>query len=136
MGIRQELESRLAAFAAAQIPPLAVAYENVGFVKPINKPWLECFIIPAGTINPTADGERIRKRGTFQVNVWCPKSNGLKQVEEIAEKVVAAFPLLPKTGTVSIEQTPNTSRAIIDDSGFVIIPVSATWRYEGTVSTT
>ena len=36
--IRQELESRLATFAASQTPPLKVAWENVPFTKPTNEP--------------------------------------------------------------------------------------------------
>ena len=130
MTTRQELETRLATFAAANSLP--VSYESVPFTKPTSGGFLECFIISAGTVNPTADARRTRERGTFQVNLWNPSGHGVGQLDTLAAALVAAFPVVPKTGTVSIEQTPNTGRVVLDTSGYAILPVTMLWRVEGT----
>lgn len=127
---RQELESRVAAFAAAQSPSLTVAYENVPFTKPENLPYLECFLVSAGTIALTVDASRNRERGTLQVNVWSPSGQGSGKVEAIGDKLVKAFPVVPKQGNVSIEQPGNTERLIVEISGWIILPVTFPYRVE------
>lgn len=133
--VRQELETRLLAFANAQIPPLKVAFEDVPFTKPTT-PFLEAIIVPAITINVTVNGNRIRELGVMQVNVWYPEGQGAGKGEALANKIIAYFPVVPKTGTVSIEQTPYKSRAIMDVSGWRIIPVTLNYRQEGEVVAT
>lgn len=131
--IRQELESRLATFASAySSPALLVAWENVPFTKPTNKPFLECFIIPAGIVSATLDASRTRERGTFQVNVWFPSGKGSSKVEGIARDIVAAFPVVPKIDNVSIEEPGNVSRLITDLAGWIVLPIMFSYRVEGT----
>lgn len=127
MTIRTELEGRLAAFAAAQSPPLQVAWEGMPFVKPTT-PWLECFLASAGTICPTVDGTRTRERGTLSINVWVPNGQGAGKSDSIAQALMKAFPVVPKQGTVSIEQPGNTSRIILDVSGWIMQPISFQYR--------
>jgi hypothetical protein len=127
---RQELEGRLATFAAAQTPPLLVAWENVPFTKPTSLPYLECFLISAGTTAVTVDALRNRERGTFQVNVWSPSGIGTNQVEVIGQGVVDTFKVIPKVGTVSIEQPGNTGRLLIENNGWIILPVTFPYRVE------
>jgi hypothetical protein len=128
--VRQELEGRLEAFAAAQVPPLLVAWENVQFTKPTSFPYLECLIISAGTVAVTVDASRNRERGTLQVNVWSPSGIGTNQVEVIGQGVVDTFKVIPKVGTVSIEQPGNTGRLLIENNGWIILPVTFPYRVE------
>jgi len=127
---RQELESRIAAFAASQSPPLTVAYENVPFTKPTNSSYLECFLVSAGTVALTVDASRNRERGTLQVNVCSPSGQGSNKVETIGAALVQAFPVVPKQGNVSIEQPGNTERLIVEISGWIILPVTFPYRVE------
>lgn len=132
--IRTELESRLLALANSYSPKLPVALEGVKFNKPDPpSPFLECFMAASSTTNVTTDGNRIRQRGVFMVNVWCPDGKGSGLNERIADAVIAAFPVVPKTGSTSIEQTPDASQAVIDVSGWRITPVTITYRYESSV---
>lgn len=131
--IRQELETRIAALAAAQSPPLKVAYEDVPFDPSALQSFLEVTIVPAITQNVTVDGNRIRELGVMQVNVWAKTGKGAGLGESIADKVIAAFPVVPITGTISIVQTPYKSRAIKDESGWRIVPVTISYRREGEV---
>lgn len=129
--IRQELETRLKAFADAQTPPVLLSYEAVPFIKPTNfAPFLQCFFIPSITLNTDVAGSHKRELGIFQVNVWCADGNGSATIEALAQGVIDAFPIIPKTGSVSIEQTPHMSAAIIDN-GWRIVPVTIRYRLEG-----
>lgn len=130
--IRTELETRLLAFANSYSPPLAVSWEGIAFLKPDPfAPFLEATLTASSTINVTTDGTRIRILGNFLVKVWCPDNKGSKTNDDISSALVAAFPIVPKTGNVSVEQTPNSSQAIIDPSGWRITPVTIKYRYEG-----
>lgn len=133
MTIRQELETRLKAFALAQVPALSTAFEDVPFTKPTDLPFLECVIVPAATVNVTVDGNRIRELGVMQVNVWYPSGKGAGKGEALADKVIAHFPVVPAIGTVFITSTPYKSRAIKDEAGWRIIPVTINYRQEGEV---
>lgn len=66
----------------------------------------------------------------MQINVWCPSGKGTKQSDDIAQAIMTAFPVVPKTGTVSIESTPSAKQAIIDPSGYRITPVICSYRQE------
>ena len=130
---RQELETRITALANAQVPPLKVAYEDVPFDPSTLQSFLEVTIAPAITLNVTVDGNRIRELGVMQVNVWTKSGKGAGLGESIADEVIAAFPVVPITGTISIVQTPYKSRAIKDESGWRITPVTINYRREGEV---
>ena len=129
MSVRSELTVRLAALATTLSIPLCT--EGIPFVKPLNNAaFLEMFILPAATIDVTVDGTRQRLVGVMQINVWCPSGKGTKQSDDIVQAIVAAFPVVPKTGTVSIETTPSAKQAIIDPSGYRITPVVNHYRME------
>lgn len=129
MSVRNELTARLATVAATLTLP--VSYENVPFTKPANLlPFLELFIVPALTLDVTVDGTRQREVGYMQVNVWSKQGVGTKQGEDIAAAIRTAFPVIPKTGTVSIENTPSIKQAILDSSGYRVIPIIISYRQE------
>lgn len=128
--IRQELEQRIAAVASSLIPPIPVVYEDVPFTKPTTSPFVECFLTPSVTKDVTVDGTRQRELGTLQINIWVPSGKGAATGERLAQAFISAFPIVPKTGSVSIEQTPYMSRAITDVSGWRIIPITTSYRRE------
>lgn len=130
MTIRSELETRIKNWAAAQSPALTVAYENVPYSKPADKtPFVECYIAPLETIDVTVDGTRQRNIGIFYVNVWTPDGKGSGQSDRIVSSLVAAFPIVPKTGSVSIEKTPSAKQPLYTD-GWRVVQVSIKYRYE------
>lgn len=131
--IRQELETRITALANAQVPPLKVAYEDVAFDPSALQSFLEVTIVPAATVNVTVNGNRIREFGVMQVNVWCKTGKGAGVGESIADKIIAAFPVVPEIGTVCITSNPYKSRAIKDESGWRIVPVTINYRREGEI---
>lgn len=130
--IRQQLETRLLAFANSQTPKIPIAWEGSSFIRPDPpKPFLESVLVPESTVDVTVDGSRQRRRGCLQVNIWYPvDGKGSGGASAIAEALTQAFPLVPKTGTVSIESTPHVGRALGDIAGWRITPVTISYRYE------
>lgn len=129
--IRAELETRLRTWADAQSPAIKIAFENMPFTKPTSGVFLETFLIPNITLNPTIDASRQRLMGIFQVNCWASSDNkGMKAAESLAQSVIDLFPVVPKTGSVSIERTPYASPSLLDNSGWRIVPVTIQYRLD------
>lgn len=132
MTIRSELEKRLILWSNAQVPPITVALENVSFTKPPSDTgkYFEIFFLPTATINPNVSATREREYGILQINICVPQNNGSRMGDELAASVKALFPVLPKTGTVSIERPPNISQGIPREDGFWVVPISISYRQE------
>ena len=126
--IRNELETRLNTWANSFNPAIAVAWEGVPFQLPTDR-YVEVFLLPSATINPTVDGGRKREYGIFQVNVYVKDGKGTKQLNELVDSLVTYFPVVPKTGNVSIERTPSVSVGITMN-GWRSVPVSIPYRME------
>lgn len=133
MSIRSELETKIAAYAAAQSPAIPVCYEGVPFNPPVNgSPYLQPFLLANTVTNVTVDGKRIRTRGTFQINCWTQDGTGSKKAEDLANAVAALFPTLPITGTVRVDTPPQTSAAFTNAS-WRVITVSVNYRQDSAV---
>lgn len=131
MTIRSEIESRLLAWAAAQNPPIPVALENVSFTKPgAGKSYLQVFFLNSATVNTDVSATGERETGIVQINCCVPQGTGAGAGDNLAESIKSLFPVLPKTGTVSIERPAQTSAAIMRDDGYRVIPVSISYRVE------
>jgi hypothetical protein len=128
--IRSELESRLKTWADAQVPKVPVAFEGMAFTKPSTGVFLEPTLIPMSTEDANVSGTRKRCYGVFHVNCWAKSGTGMRQVETLAQSIVTLFPLLPKTGAVSIESTPFVHEHDTDPAGWLIVPVTIQYRYE------
>lgn len=128
--IRAELETRLKAWADAQTPKIPISFEGVPFTKPTSGMYLECFLLPAATIDVDVSATRKRRLGIFQVNCWMESGTGMRQVEILAQNIIDLFPIVPKTGAVSIESTPYADDSILDPSGWIAVPVTVQYRHE------
>lgn len=128
--VRQALETRLATWASAQSPSIPVAYENAIFEKPTDSTWLESILIPNTTNNRETTALHQTYIGLFQVNVWSRKGEGLHDAQVVAESISSLFPVMPKIGSVSIDKPPHVGRPILDDSGWVALPILMSYRYE------
>lgn len=133
MSVRSELEGRIKDWADSQSPKVPVSWEGIAFTKPLNGVFIQPFILPAQTQNPTVDGNRTRELGILHINCWSPDGIGMGRVEDLANSIVAAFPILPKVGTVSIERTPSKQTPMVAD-GWRILPVVIYYRREGIVA--
>lgn len=130
--IRAELETRLYTWANAQSPKIPIAFEGVAYTKPSDGVFLEAILIPNITNDVDVAATRQRLMGIFQVNCWAKSGKGMGEVERLANSIIDLYPILPKTGNVSIESTPYAGSPIHDTSGWVVIPVTIPYRYEQT----
>ena len=124
--LRKEIEDKVAAWAATKSIP--IAYENVTFVKP-STTFIELYIIPATTVNHTVAAKRATLYGIVQFNIYCKSGEGTKKSEDIAQELIDLFPVVPKVGTVSIEQTGKIMNSFYD-SQWRVLPVSFRYRQE------
>lgn len=128
--IRAELETRLKTWADAQTPKVPIAFENVAFTKPSSGVYLQAFLLPNSTLNKELSAQRKTHMGLFQVNCWAPSGKGMGEVEALSQSIVNLFPVLPKSGAVSVEQTPTAAKPLLDESGWVVVPVTIKYRME------
>lgn len=129
MSARSEIETRINSWAKMQKPPIPIAFEGVSFTKPTSGPYLEIFMLGSTNINRNVAAEGVRTYGMFQINCYAPANKGMGEVEALRDSMVALFPVLPKTGTVSIEAPLSWSGSDVID-GFVLVPVRANYRIE------
>lgn len=132
MSIRSELELKLSTWAYSQVPPIPVAWEGVPFIPPTTGSYVQPFLLANVVKNITVDGKRVRTRGNFQINVWVKDGTGSKAIEDLSDAVAGLYTVLPKTGTVSIEQQPQTS-ASFTSVDWRVIYVTVNYRQESSI---
>lgn len=128
--IRQIYEARLAAWAAARVPALRIAYQGVAFTPTSVETYLAAFTLPAGTNSETLGGDHKAYTGLFQVNVVTPAGSGTSKAEGIVDELAGLFPLntrLTKSGvTVMVLSPVEPGPSIEVDSN---LTVSASFEY-------
>jgi len=126
--IRLEVEAKVKAWAAAQSPAIPIAYENVAFTKP-DTTFIELYLIPATTVNKTVSAARKTLTGLIQFNIYTKEGVGTKKSEELAQTLIDLFPVVPKTGSVSIEQTGSIMNTLYE-AQWLVTPVRFRYRQE------
>lgn len=123
--IRRAFETAIKAFADAQSPPLAIAFENVQTSQPDpNVAYLRTFLLPAET--ESGDVARVNRRwsGVFQVSLVMPAGKGPGPGEALLAALDSAFPLATPLSagglTVWIVQPISASPAIPEPDRSVI----------------
>ncbi len=119
--VRRALEPRLYAWAAAQVPPLLIAWQNVDFTPPPNAAWLQATLMPANTVSGSLAGTEYK--GVFQVNVFSPGQTGSGAAEAFAEAIAALFPAGLNVNGVRVTIPPSVGQGANDDSSSYMVPV-------------
>lgn len=74
--VRAGLESRVKTWAAAQTPPVPIAWEGIKFDPVPGVPYLRVDILPATTLSNDLAGEHREWNGIMQVSVLIPQGQG------------------------------------------------------------
>lgn len=128
--IRAAFETRLAAWAASQTPPIPVAYENVGFTPPTGR-YARCHVMPSPTESETFNGEHRRYMGIFQVSLYMPAGAGSGASAALAASLDATFPMrqpMTQGGVKIFLLSPMSEGPAIQDADRYVVPVSCAYR--------
>ncbi|MFA5662399.1 phage tail terminator-like protein [Castellaniella sp.] len=129
--IRAAFEKKLADWAKARRPAIAVAYENVTFTPPADAPYLRCFLLPADTVDNTLAGDLREYKGLFQVNVVCPAGAGPQRAEHIAHHVCEQFKAhtrLSWRGKTVMIASPMREKPALQGANTYTIPMDCQYR--------
>ena len=130
--VRKILETRLATWAAACVPPLPVLWENVRVAAEPAGEHLRAYVLPATTLSPYLAGEARTFIGIFQVSIFTLAGAGPKHGEEIAAALDALFPCndsFTDVGGLSVQvMTPVSASPAMQDDDFSM--VAASFRYQ------
>lgn len=129
--VRVILESRLATWAAARSPALAVSYENVPADPAVSATTLRAFLLPAPTTSEDLAGAHRAYRGVFQVSVIAPINAGPGAAVGIADELAALFALNGRytSGSVTVQITaPAAVAPALQEPDAYIVPVSIAYR--------
>lgn len=133
VAIRSRLVTALSDWASAKVPAIPLAREGDSkFIIPAsNGTYIEVFVIPANTLNPTVEGTRKRYMGEVVCNIHTKDGVGTCESETLAEEIAALFPVVPKIYLpVSVETTPSIKRSVVESSGMRVTPVCFMYRME------
>lgn len=126
--VRAAIEGRLKAWAAAQTPPIPIAFENVNYVPVTGASYIRGFLLPADTINPSVGGLHKQYHGMYQVSLYAPEGKGIGDIEAITKGIEVLFKApttIEKFGRkVNITRTPAVSKGMPDGAGFFMTPVT------------
>jgi len=133
--IRQIYEARLAAWAAAKVAALRIAYEGVTFTPADGETYLAAFTLPAGTSSETLGGDHRTYTGLFQVSVVTPSGAGTGKAEGIVDELAALFPLnarYTKTGFTVMTLSPVEPGPGVPDGDTWTVSASFQYRADTT----
>ena len=129
--VRAALESRLATWAAARSPALAVVWENVPANPAQGQTYLRAFLLPADTQSDDLQGVHRARLGVFQVSIVLPIGQGPGAAMGIADELDALFPVNGRytSGSVTTQIiTPASPASGFQDEATFIVPVSIGYR--------
>lgn len=75
---------------------ISIAFQNVQFIPPTDKPYLKLFILPASTNSSDLEGKMRTFMGVYQINVVGSAGRGLGDINELIERLINLFPLYEK----------------------------------------
>lgn len=132
--IRKAFETRVKAWAAKQVPGLAVAYQNAPFIPPAsNVPYARCFVLAGTTSSVDLQGLQREYVGVFQVSLAMPIAVGSVLADQLAASLDAVFPTGPPMvqDGLSIWITKPMSQApALQEPDRNVVPVSAFYKAE------
>ncbi len=128
--IRAAFESRLAAWAAAQVPALPIAYERAQFTPPAGT-YLRAFILESPTLSSTLDRKHREYGGIFQVSIVAAPTGGMGPIQTIADAICALYPptapMVYSGISVYMEEPMSIGPKITEADRFTV-PVSVSFR--------
>lgn len=128
---RAILEARLANWAAARVPSLRIAYQNVPFTPNAGETYLRSYLLPAQTTAEDLAGALRTYRGVYQVSIVRPPNGGSGPALNIAAELNNLFPVNGRytSGAVTVQViTPASAAPGQQEDNAYVVPVSFEYR--------
>lgn len=128
---RAAYEARLAAWAAARVPALRVAYENAPFTPTAAETYLAPNLLPAQAESADLQGALTTYLGVFQVLIYAPINTGPGAAMGVADELAALFTnnlRLTVSGLTVQQITPASVAPALTDESRYVVPVSFQYR--------
>jgi hypothetical protein len=119
-------ESRVNAWAAAQVPPIPVAWPNVAFTPPAGR-YVRAFVLPGRTDSRDLQGLHRGYVGVFQITLYLPLNDGPRRASALVDSLDAAFPLsdpIVVDGLRLHVTSPMSAAGPLDSPDRYVVPVS------------
>jgi len=134
--VRAAFETALSTWAAAQTPPIPVAWENVNFNPPASR-YIRANLLPADTASFDLLGKHRRYQGVLQIMLCMPLGVGKGATEALVSAIEALFPqaawFTASAFRVQVASPMSAAPSFPDDSK-MLTPVSCRYRSDIVVS--
>lgn len=131
--IRKALEGTLKLLCESIVPKIPISYQNVTFTPKLGVPYVQCFVLPAKTLDPSIGASHVRKVGIFQVSAYFPVNEGSSKIEAFKESVENIFyrgkSIKQDNLWVVIDSTPSCTTSSVQN-GWYIMFISIDYRME------
>lgn len=127
--IRAAFEAPLKAWAAAQVPPVPVAWENSTFKPPAGR-YIRPYLLPANTTSLDLLGKHRGYKGIWQITLCLPPQTGMKAAEVMAEAIAALYPVnqaITVDGLRVYPSSPMSAAAAIPEDDCISLPISCAY---------
>ena len=131
--IRQALEGTLKSLCDGLVPKILTSFQNVAFTPKIGVPYVQCFILPAKTLDPSIGASHVRKVGIFQISAYFPVNEGSANIGAFKDSVENTFyrgrSIKQDTFWITIDSTPSCTTSSVQN-GWYIMHISVDYRME------
>lgn len=134
--IRAILESRLATWAAARVPPLPVLWENARVDTEPTGQHLRAYILPATTFNAYLEGTGRTHQGILQVSAFLVPGTGPAAADAIAAELDALFPCADvlTNGAIQVQiMAPVSALPAMQEPGWSVTVFRVRYRCDASI---
>lgn len=130
--IRKAFETRAATWAAAQTPPIPVAFFNAPFVvPPANGRYARTFMLPGKTVSLGIDQTVREYTGVWQVSITLPINTGCGVIDVLEASLDAVFtPVMVQDGFKIWVISPVSQVPPIQELNNVVVPLTMSYKAE------
>lgn len=131
--IRQVLETAIKEVCDTNVPKIPCVFQNTSYTPKVGQPYVQCFILPAKTLDPSIGDRHSRKLGIFQISCFFNVGEGSLKIESFKDRVENYFyrgrAFTKSDEWVYIDSTPSSNSAFVQN-GWYVLHISVDYRME------
>lgn len=131
--LRQLLETAIKDVCDTNVPKVPCVFQNTVYNPKVGYPYVQCFILPAKTLDPSIGDRHSRKLGIFQISCFFNVGEGSSKIESFKDRVENYFyrgrAFTKNSEWVYIDSTPSSTSAFVQN-GWYVLHISVDYRME------